>query len=162
MIIMLILSTYSSCTLVPCFSDSGLNYLNNNPKPDFLIGTYKLDEWTLNNTQGYKNSHSAQMQINTDGTFQLINIPKGTIDFNTLHYSEGKKINISGKWKSKFSNELKAELDVTFLLDSTKNNINNFTSTSWKIYQKNQNAVIYIRVGDPDDCAAVRFKKINE
>jgi hypothetical protein len=152
LILTFILLLITSCTLIPCTSDSGLDYVNENPKPNFLIGTYKLDEWTLSKTQGYSNSQNSRLKVYSNGLFELINIPKGTIDINTLYYSEGEDIDANGTWKTRFKEGETAQFSV------------NFSSLSmvWKIYEQDEKAVILIRVGDPDNCAAVRFIKTSE
>ena len=153
-----ILLSICSCTLIPCISDAGLNYVKENPKPDFIVGTYKFDDWTLNKTQGFRNSQDARLIINENGTFELINIPKGTIDINTLYYSDSKRINARGTWRTYFREGETAKIFMNFKFNLTKVNIEDF-ETTWGIYEEDGRAVVFISVGDPDECAAVRFLK---
>ena len=156
--LLFILITISSCTLIPCSSYSGLKYVKENPKTDFLVGTYKIDDWTLDKTQGYENSQDARLIINSDGTFQMVNIHRGTIDFRTPYEFDRIKMNANGEWKT-YSDKRSAEFSVNFKFEPSKTDLRNF-GTTWGIYEKDKKAVIFIRVGDPDECSSVRFIKI--
>ena len=65
-----------------------------------------------------------------------------------------------GKWKTSY-NKGTAELNVNVQFDSIKTDLTDFW-TSWRIYEKDGKAVVFIIVGDPDSCSAARFEKTNE
>ena len=158
--IIIILTTISSCTLIPCGWDSDLDVLEEKPTNEFLIGKYKLDERTIKYIQKYENSQNAELNIKADGTFEMRNIPKGTLDF--IGYYDSMDINIDaiGEWKTSYDKGT-AELNVNVQFDSTKTNLTDFW-TSWRIYEKGKKAVVFIMVGDPDECAAARFERKTE
>ncbi len=158
--IITILFTISSCTLIPCGWDSDLDLVENNPKKEFLIGKYKLDERTVKHIQGYENSQNAKLNIKADGTFEMRNTPKRTFDFMSNYNSKDSVVDATGNWKTSY-NKGTAELNVNVHFDSTKTDLTDFW-TSWRIYEKNGKAIIFIIVGDPDGCSAARFEKINE
>ncbi len=151
------LITISSCTLNPCGWDSDLDSIKEKPTSEFLIGKYKFDERTKR-IQGFENSQNAELNIKSDGTFEMKNIPKGTLDFMSYYDSMNVNIDANGKWKVIYHKGA-AELSVKVMFDSTKTDLNNFY-TSWKIYKKDKKAVILIMVGDIDECSAARFEKI--
>ncbi|MDY0089432.1 MAG: hypothetical protein RBR78_03605 [Flavobacteriaceae bacterium] len=151
------LITISSCTLIPCGWDSDLDSVKEKPTNEFLIGKYQFDERTKH-IQGFENSQNAELNIKSDGTFEINNIPKRALDFNASYMD--KSIDVNGEWKANYYKE-KALLNVKFMFDSTKTDLNDFY-TSWRIYKKDQKAVIFIMVGDPDECSAARFEKITE
>lgn len=149
------LITISSCTLIPCGWDSDLDSIKEKPTSEFLIGKYKFDERTKR-IQGFENSQNAELNIKSDGTFEIKNIPKRALDFNASYMD--KSIDVSGEWRASYR-EGTAQLGVLVMFDSTKTDLNDFY-TSWRIYKKDQKAVIFIMVGDPDECSAARFEKI--
>lgn len=149
------LITISSCTLIPCGWDSDLDSIKEKPTSEFLIGKYKFDERTKR-IQGFENSQNAELNIKSDGTFEINNIPKRALDFNASYMDKG--IDVSGEWRTSYR-EGTAQLGVLVMFDSTKTDLNDFY-TSWRIYKKDQKAVIFIMVGDPDECSAARFEKI--
>ena len=158
--IIIILISISSCTLIPCGWDSDLDLVEKKPENEFLIGNYKLDERTLKYIQGYENSQSAELNIKSDGTFEMRNTPKRTFDFMSNYNSRDTIVDAIGKWKANFSKGT-AELNVNVQFDSTKTDLTDFW-TSWKIYEKDKKAIIFIIVGDPDNCSSARFEKITE
>ena len=81
--IITILTTILSCTLIPCGWDSDLDLVEKNPKNEFMIGKYKLDERTVEYIPGYENFQNAELNIKSDGTFEMRNIPKRTFDFTS-------------------------------------------------------------------------------
>ncbi|HTO36528.1 MAG TPA: hypothetical protein VLZ72_09825 [Flavobacterium sp.] len=149
------LITISSCTLIPCGWDYDLDLVKEKPTNEFLIGKYQFDERTKH-IQGFENSQNAELNIKSDGTFEINNIPKRALDFNASYMDKG--INVSGEWRTSYRKGT-AQLGVLVMFDSTKTDLNDFY-TSWRIYKKDQKAVIFIMVGDPDECSAARFEKI--
>lgn len=156
----LVLSAISSCTLIPCGWDSDLDSVEEKPQTEFLIGKYKLDERTLKYIQGYENAHSAELNIKPDGTFEMRKIPQGTFDFMGYYNSMDINVDASGTWKTSFDKGI-AELNVKVEFDNTKTDLPDFW-TSWRIYEKDEKPVIFIMVGDPDECAVARFERIKE
>ena len=152
----LILSAISSCTLIPCGWDSDLDTVEEKPKAEFLIGNYTLDERTINYIQGYENAQNAELSLKPNGTFNMRKIPKGTFDFMGYYKSMDISVDASGTWKTSFDKGT-AELNVKVEFDSTKTDLADFW-TSWRIYEKDNKPVIFIMVGDPDECAAARFE----
>ena len=157
---LLILLTISSCTLIPCGWDSDLNTIEEKPQVEFLIGKYKLDDRTLKYIQGYQNAQNAELNIKPDSTFEMRKVPKGTLDFMGYYKSMDINVDASGTWKTSFDKGT-AELIVNIEFDSTKTDLTDFWTT-WRIYEKDEKPVIFIMIGDPDECAAARFEIIKE
>ena len=158
--IITILTTILICTLIPCGWDSDLDLVEKNPKNEFMIGKYKLDERTVEYIPGYENFQNAELNIKSDGTFEMRNIPKRTFDFTSNYNSNNDVVDAIGKWKTSY-NKGTAELNVNVQFDSIKTDLTDFW-TSWRIYEKDGKAVVFIIVGDPDSCSAARFEKTNE
>ena len=158
--ISIILTSISSCSLIPCGWDSDLNLIEKKPQTEFLVGKYKLDERTLKYIQGYENAISAELNIKSDGTFEMRNVPKGTLDFMGYYYSMDTNVNATGNWKTNYRKGT-AELNVSVKFDSTKTDLTDF-GTSWRIYEKDDKPIVFIMVGDPDECSAARFEKKSE
>ena len=157
-LIALITITTSSCTYIPCGWDSDLDTIKEEPQTENLIGRYRLDERTIKFIPGYENAQEAELNINADGTFDMQKIPKGTFDFMEYYNSMDINIDAKGRWKTSF-NKGTAKLHVNVKFDSTKTDLKDFW-TSWRIYEKDKKPVIFIIVGDPDECAAARFERI--
>lgn len=151
------LITSLSCTLIPCRWNSDLDLLKEKPTNEFLIGKYKIDEKTKR-IQGFENAQNAELIIKSNGTFEMKNIPKRTLDFDASYTD--KNIDVNGEWKTNYYDE-KALFNAKFMFDSTKTDLKNFM-TSWIIYKKDKKAIISIMVGDPDECSSVRFEKITK
>lgn len=77
-----------------------MTLVTENPQTDFLTGKYKLDQRTLNRVQGYESAADSRLTINTDGTIEMSDVPKGTFDFIGYDKSDGVTIDAKGNWKS--------------------------------------------------------------
>ena len=155
-LIVLFLSLAGSCALIPCSWDADLDALEKTPQADFLVGAYMLDERTLNYVPGYENAQNAVLNLNPDGTFEMRNVPKGTFDFMGYYDEMNVTVDAKGTWKVGYGKGT-AELNVSVEFDSTLTDLSNFW-TSWRIYEKDKKPIVFIMVGDPDECAAVRFE----
>lgn len=155
--ICIILTLITNCTLIPCDWDSDLNLVEKKPQDKFIIGKYKLDKRTLKKIKGYENSQNTELIINTDGTFEVKNTPKGIMHFMRFENSDEINTTSTGEWKSSY-NKGTAQLHVSIKCDTTNTGVTGFGAL-WRIYEKNNKAVIFIMVDNPDECTAVRFEK---
>ena len=162
---LLFLFTLYNCSLAPCLSDSGLEYVTDNPKSDFITGKYKLES-KISKYEVLENTENTELIINEDFTFQINKLPIEGWSFGVFQEKENILINILGKWKiiegeNGFLNKKNSIFHVNYDIENSKGNSTGYSS-SWKIYQKNGKAVILYSLGDPDNCEAVRFTKKSE
>jgi hypothetical protein len=166
LILVFILSIiFSNCTLAPCLSDSDLDYVTENPNPEFLVGRYKLDNKTLKYNI-FKNSENLELIISSDHTFRINNLPIEGWEFGVFQEKNNIQLNILGKWKT-FQGKngiLNKENSIFHTSYNIENNQGDSSAYggSWKIYEKNGIPVIFYGLGDPDNCEAVRFIKVSE
>jgi len=153
------LSLFVSCNLFPCGWATDLDSVDEKPKADFLIGTYKLDERTLDFIPGYENAESARLILKKDGSLEIKNTPIGTFDFMSYYDETDQNVNGTGTWKTE-KGKYNAELNVGVKFEKKYSELDFWTD--WDIYKKNGKPVIFIIIGDPDSCAAARFIKIAE
>ena len=153
LIIVISLLLLISCNLVPCGWDYDLYRIHNKPTTKFLIGNYKPDERTRNYIKEYKN---AELILEENGSLIFKNTPIRTFDFMNYYDETEKNVNAIGKWKVKSGNYT-ANLDVDLNFEKAYSKLD--YSTTWKIYEKEGKAVIFIIIGDPDSCAVARFIK---
>ena len=154
----LILMTFSSCYLIPCGADQGIDAVKEEPTNEFLTGTYRLDETTVKFMPGFENANKALLILGSNGILEMKDVPLGTIDFDAYYDSMHINVNAKGEWKSSY-NERQAKLQVNFKFENSEKEPINYI-TSWKIYERDGTPVIYIMVGDPDECVAARFEKV--
>ncbi len=162
---LLFLFTFYNCSLVPCLSDSGLEYVTDNPKSDFIAGKYKLES-KISKYGVLENTENTELIINEDFTFQINNLPIEGWSFGVFQEKENILINILGKWKiiegeNGFLNKKNSIFQVNYDVENSEENEKGYSS-SWKIYQKNGKAVIFYSLGDPDSCEAIKFIKVSE
>ncbi|RNL83706.1 hypothetical protein ED312_14575 [Sinomicrobium pectinilyticum] len=143
--------------IIPCNLNSGLDAISHNPKPEFLIGKYKLDAKTIKTVKEYKNIKDGYLIIKSDGTFEMKNIPEGTFDFDAYYDGKIEGIDVRGSWKSTAHDE-SAHLVMDINFNKEQTDLKGYLA-SWQIYVKDEKAVILIPIGDPDECMAVRFLK---
>ena len=144
----------SGCTLIPCEWDSDLDLVKSNPNVSELVGTYYPDDKTKERIKGF--TGSSKMTLTEDNKFVFESFPEGAFDFDAYYQKNINTVNGFGKWRPYFSKGT-AELSVS--VDYGKPNSNdkfNF-GTSYRIYKKDGQFVIFIMVGDPDECSAVRL-----
>ena len=143
---------FSSCYLVPCNLDSGLDELNDKQKDSFFIGEYIVEK-SINNNFKIDNS---VIKLKKDGRIEIYNLPIEVFDFK----KNNKLINTKGTWKQNFIENRKNDryyLPTNLEFDK-KDNIKE-TLRTIKIYTKNNKPVLFIEYGDPDECKAIRFIK---
>ena len=144
---------FSSCYLIPCNLDSGLDELNIKQEDDFFIGEYVVER-VINNSYNFKINKSS-IKIKKNGILEMNNVSIQLFDLRP-----DKEINVNGTWKSVY---LKEKSDDRYFLSLSlkfdeKDNIEDYV-TSWKMYIKRDKPVILIKIGDPDNCSAIRFIK---
>lgn len=142
----------SSCNYLPCGWDDDLSQVSTIPIEQTIIGQYIPDEITKEIIPGYKIS-PAQIILENDGIMKFQNIPGSTFDFEKYYSNNHEPISGSGNWQVD-NKENKIELDVK--LKFQPNTLSNY-GTSYRLYKKNGKYVIFIIVGDPDECSAARF-----
>lgn len=135
---------FSSCSLIPCNFDSGLDELKKKQKDIFFIGEYVIEK-----NKNYKHeTENSQIVVNKNGSINIENIPSSVFYLS----KPNENLNIKGKWELIFKDK------TQYLSLNLKIKGKNLL-TSWKMYKKKGKPVILIRVGDPDSCSAVRFIK---
>ncbi|MDG2194102.1 MAG: hypothetical protein P8K77_04490 [Polaribacter sp.] len=143
---------FSSCYLIPCNFDSGLDELNKKQKDSFFIGEYVVEKSINNN---FKTDKSI-IKLKRDGTIEMNNMPIDIFDF----MKPDKEINVKGTWKQNF---IEDRLEDRYYLPTDlefdkKDDIKGGLRTI-KIYTKNNKPVLLIKFGDPDNCSALHFIK---
>ncbi len=159
LILGIICSIQISCNIIPCGWTTDLTEVNEKPNSDFIIGIYRLDERTINFIPGYEKAGNAELNLKKDGTLEIKDTPIGTFDFMDYYDENDQNVNVIGKWKIRDGKDT-AELSVDLNFEEKYSELN--TSTSWKIYEKDEKPVIFIILGDPDSCASARFIKTTE
>jgi hypothetical protein len=144
----------SGCSLIPCNSNSELDSLNAKPKDDELVGTYLPDRRTLLDIPGIQTN--SKMILTKDHKFVFENIPKSTFHTEAFYNESYDLVNGIGEWQSDFT-EYTAELFVKVDEEELNSEGKFDFATSWKIYKYGKKHVIFIIVGDPDECAAIRL-----
>jgi hypothetical protein len=119
-----------------------------------LVGAYRFDEISKQTIPGYENLDNSEIVLQENGKLTYRNVPISTFDFEKFYNNNNQLINGNGQWSIN-NNEGKEDLFVT--LDSTE--LLNAYSTSFRLYKKENKYVIFIIVGDPDECVAARFVK---
>jgi len=143
---------FSSCYIIPCGWDSDLQTIKGQISINDLVEIYKLDERSKQVIPGYEKIDNSEITLEKNGKLTYKNILIGTFDFEKFKNKSNKIINGTGEW-SVDKNDGKEEFLVT--LDSTE--LFNGYSTSYRLYKKKDKYVIFIIVGDPDECLAARF-----
>lgn len=136
-----------------------------NPKPEFLVGKYKLDNRTLE-YEIFKDSGDVELVINKDHTFQILKLPIEGAQFGVFNEKKNIRININREWKTfEGKNDFLSRENSIFHV-SYNHDYNDSDSMgyggSWKIYEKGGKPVIFYILGDPDSCEAVRYIKTAE
>jgi len=142
----------SSCYW-PCNFDSGLDQFEKKQKDSFFIGEYVVEK-SINNR--FK-TDKIVIKLNKNGTLEMNNMPTDIFYGKTNH----KEINVKGTWRLNFMED---RLEDRYFLAlhlkfDEKYNIEEF-GTSWGIYIKNNKPLFLMSFGDPDNCTALMFIKI--
>jgi hypothetical protein len=141
----------SSCNYSPCGWDDDLSSLSAVPIDQTLVGIYKPDEITTM-IPGYKEV-AAQITLEKGGILKIQNIPGSTLDSERNYSNKHEPISVYGKWTVE-KKEKQIELSVSLNFEP---NTSGSHGTSFRLYRKKGKHVIFIIVGDPDECAAARF-----
>ena len=162
---LLFLFTFCNCSFIPCLSDSGLEYVTDNPKSDFITGKYKLES-KISKYEVLENTENTELIINEDFTFQINNLPIEAWSFGVFQEKENILINILGEWKiiegeNGFLDKKNSIFRVNYNVENNTESPMGYSS-SLRIYQKNGKAVIFYSLGDPDSCEAIKFIKVSE
>lgn len=144
---------FCSCYL-PCNFDSGLDELNIKQKDSFFIGEYVVEK-SINNR--FK-TDKIVIKLNKNGTLEMNNMPTGI--FNVTKHN--KEINVKGTWKQNF---IEDRLEDRYYLPTDlefdkKDDMEDGGLRTIKIYIKNNKPLLFIDFGDPDNCTALLFIKI--
>ena len=149
-ICLFIVFLFSGCYIIPCGWDSDLQTIKGQVSTNDLIGIYKLDERSKQVIPGYEKIYNSEIKLQENGRLVYKNILIGTFDSERFYNNDNKLVKRTGKW-SLDRNDAKEELFV--VLDSTES-FNGY-STSFRLYKKKDKYVIFIIVGDPDECLAI-------
>lgn len=142
------LFTISSCYLIPCNLDSGLNEFKEEQNDDFFIGEYYVESFIGNSYN--LNTENTYIKVSNQ-LIEIYNIPSRVFNFNL-----NREINAKANWKQvPFKENLFLSVNLIF---EKQDSLENY-GTSWEVYKKNGKPVILIKVGDPDECSAIRFIK---
>jgi hypothetical protein len=143
---------FSSCYLIPCNLDSGLDELNIKKEDHFFIGEYVVEKSIHNN---FKTDKSI-IKLKKDGTVEMNNMPIEIFDF----MKTDKKVNVNGTWKQNFiENRLDDRYYLPTNLELNEKPKVRVALRTIKIYTKNNKPVLFLEFGDPDSCTAIRFIK---
>ena len=153
-ICLFIVFLFSGCYIIPCGWDSDLQTIKGQASTNDLIGIYKLDERSKQVISGYEKIDNSEINLQENGRLIYKNILIGTFNSERFYNNDNKLVKGTGKW-SLDKNDAKEELFVA--LDSSES-FNGY-STSFRLYKKKDKYVIFIIVGDPDECLAARFIK---
>ncbi|WP_299110207.1 hypothetical protein [uncultured Tenacibaculum sp.] len=147
-IVFFFLILFNACYLIPCELDSGLIRLNKKQNDDFFIGEYYVESFIGNSYN--LNTENTYIKVSNQ-LIEIYNIPSRVFNFNL-----NREINAKANWKQvPFKENLFLSVDLIF---EKQDSLENY-GTSWEVYKKNGKPVILIKVGDPDECSAIRFIK---
>jgi hypothetical protein len=139
-----------SCTLLPCNSDAGLSRAPDTVRPEDLIGIYKPDEFSLTQYPALRFS-GAWMEIQP-GWLEFKNVPLGVFSLDSFYETSNRLVSGTASWGIKpYGSNI---FSVSIGFDDA--HLQGF-STGYPLYRKDKKHVILIRVGDPDECRALRF-----
>jgi len=153
-IYLIIILLLSSCYLIPCGWDSDLQTVKGQTSTKSLVGTYRLDQISKQTIPNYNKLDNSEIVLQENGKLTYRNVPVSTFDFEKYYENNNQLTNGTGQW-SVDNNVGNEELFVT--LDNTE--LLNAYSTSFRLYKKDNKYVIFIIMGDPDECLAARFVK---
>jgi hypothetical protein len=143
---------FSSCYLIPCNLDSGLDELNIEQEDNFFIGEYIVEK-SINNS--FK-TNDIIIKLKKDGFIEMNNMPIEIFNF----MKTGEKVSLKGTWRQNFIKD--RQVDRYYLptdLEFVKKRDTKASIMTMKIYTKNNKPVLFLEFGDPDNCTAIRFIK---
>ena len=143
-----------SCHVIPCGWDSDLQPVKGQPSMKSLIGIYRPDKMTKQSVSEYEKLDSSEIVLQEEGKLIFKNIPISTIDIEKYSDNNNQLINGTGKWTVR-NDEGEAEIFVTLNYAGSSSGF----LTSYSLYKKEDKYVIFIIIGDPDECSAARFIK---
>ncbi|EIJ37467.1 hypothetical protein JoomaDRAFT_0412 [Galbibacter orientalis DSM 19592] len=150
---------FISCSRVnKCNIESDLTPIRIAPKENFITGDYTPDMFTQEVLKEYKTIENASLNIKSDGSFEIKQVPIGTLDLDAFYEKEKIKLtDVKGNWKL-VTHDSVSFLSVNLFFNEEQTHAENY-GTSWQIYSKEESTVVVIPVGDPDACRAIRFIK---
>lgn len=143
---------FSSCYLIPCNLDSGLEELNTKKEDIFFIGEYIVEKSINNNFK----TDDTTIILKKDGIIEMKNMPIKIFDLKRIY----KEINVNGTWRQNFiEDRVEDRYYIPTNLEFDNDSDIKVVLRTIKIYTKNNKPVLYIEFGDPDNCRAIRFIK---
>ena len=133
-----------SCNYLPCGWDSDLQILKQAPLINELVGVYKPDSITKQNISGFR---LAEFVLDSNGNLVFKNIPIGALDIE--RQNDQSPMNGVGRWDVNSN----AQISVNLKFEGHEAGFR----TSYRLYNKNGRKVIFMIIGDPDECSAARF-----
>ena len=139
-----------NCYLIPCNFESNTEEIEDKKEAFFFAGKYIFEE-SFNNF--YDNS-KAEITLMKNGELEISNMSSKVF----YPYNKEQIISAKGRWKLVYidsRNEHRLSLSLKF---QKVNSIEDL-GLSTKLYLKKTNPIVLFKIGDPDECKAVRFVK---
>jgi hypothetical protein len=139
-----------NCYLIPCNFEINIEEIEDKKEAFFFAGKYVFEE-SFNSP--YDNN-KAQITLMKNGELEISNISSKVF----YPYNKEQIISAKGNWKLVYINsrsEHRLSLSLKFQkIDGIEN-----LSLSTKLYFKKMSPIILFKIGDPDECKAIRFMK---